>query len=89
MANFQQWRVCGWGRGGGELKWSAGLWLLSHLKEGVRGGGGEEVSLEVISRPCLPISPLLSALLPFFFFNLSFAYFWLAVRLFLDKKLDR
>ncbi len=50
---------------------------------------GGEVSLEVISRPCLPISPLLSALLPFLFFNFSFAYFWLAVRLFLDKKLDR
>jgi hypothetical protein len=50
---------------------------------------GEEVSLEVISRPCLPISPLLSALLPFLFFNFSFAYFWLTVRLFLDKKLDR
>jgi hypothetical protein len=55
------------------------------LKEGVRGGG-EEVSLEVISRPCLPISPLLSALLPFLFFNFSFAYFWLVVRLSLDKN---
>jgi hypothetical protein len=34
----------------------------------------------------LPISLLLSAPLPLFFFNVSFAYFWLAVRLFLDKN---
>jgi len=33
-----------------------------------------------------PISVLLSAPLPLFFFNVSFAYFGLAVRLFLDKK---
>jgi hypothetical protein len=33
--------------------------------EGGSERGGEEVSLEVISRPCLPISLLLSALLPF------------------------
>jgi hypothetical protein len=52
----------------------------------VRGGGRR---LALISRPCLPISPLLSALLPFLFFNIPFAYFWLAVRLSLDKKLDR
>jgi hypothetical protein len=30
---------------------------------------------------------MLSALLPFLFFNVSFAYFWLAVRLSLDKKI--
>ncbi len=49
------------------------------------GGGG----LALISRSHLLPSLLLSALLPFLFFNSSFAYFWLAVRLSLNKKLDR
>jgi hypothetical protein len=49
---------------------------------GVGRGGG----LALISGSCLPISLLLSALLPLFFFNVSFAYFWLAVRLSLDKN---
>jgi hypothetical protein len=40
----------------------------------------------LISGSCLPISLLLSAPLPLFFFNVSFAYFWLAGWLFLDKK---
>ena len=48
-------------------------------------GGG----LVLETRPHMPPSLLLSALLPFIFFNVSFAYFWLAVRLSLDKKLDR
>jgi hypothetical protein len=71
--------------GGGERKWSAGQLAVITFEEGSERGG-EEVSLEVISRPCLPISPLLSALLPFLFFNFSFAYFWLVVRLSLDKN---
>ncbi len=60
--------------------------LLSHLKGGVRRGGEGGRRLALISRPCLPISPLLSALLLFLFFNVSFAYFWLAVRLSLEEK---
>jgi hypothetical protein len=44
----------------------------------------------LISGSCSPISLLLSAPLPLFFFNVSFAYFWLAVRLFLEKnEIDR
>jgi hypothetical protein len=85
MTNFQQWGVRGWGRGGLMVHRPGGCY---HIWRREWEGGGE-VSLEVISRPCLPISPLLSALLPFFFFNFSFAYFWLAVRLSFDKKLDR
>ncbi len=76
------------GEGGGAYGAQAGCPAVITF-EGGSERGGEEVSLEVISRPCLPNSPLLSALLPFFFFNFSFAYFWLAVRLSLDKKLDR
>jgi hypothetical protein len=53
---------------------------------GDAGGGG---GLALRSRSHLPLSLLLSALLPFLFFNVSFAYFQLAVRLSLDKKLDR
>jgi hypothetical protein len=87
MAKILQWGVCGWGRGGGEWKCMAGQLAVITFEEGSERGGGGGLSL--ISRPCLPISPLLSALLPFLFFNVSFAYFWLAVRLFLDKKLDR
>ncbi len=88
----QKWLIsssgeCVGGGGGGLMVHKLAALLLSHLKQGVRGGG--EVSLEAISRLCLPISPLLSTLLQLFFFNISFAYFWLAVRLFLDKKLDR
>jgi hypothetical protein len=85
MANFQQWGVCWWGRGGGAGMERRPLAVIT-FEGGSERGGGEEVSLEVISRPCLPISPLLSALLPFLFFNFSFAYFWLVVRLSHDKN---
>ncbi len=34
------------GGGGGEAYGAQASWLLSHLKGGVRGGGGEEVSLD-------------------------------------------
>ena len=73
---------------------------LSRVEGGVRGtdcaefapgdawgGGGGGLALG--SRSHLPLSLLLSAILPFLFFNVSFAYFRLAVRLSLDKKLDR
>jgi hypothetical protein len=73
--------------GGGEAYDAQASWLLSHLKRGVRGGGGRRFVLD--KQAMFAISPLLSALLPFLFFNVSFAYFWLAVRLSLDKKLDR
>ncbi len=72
--------------GGGERKWSAGQLAVITFEGGSERRGRR---LALISRPCLPVSPLLSAVLPFLFFNFSFAYFWLAVRLSLDKKLDR
>ena len=54
-----------------------------------QGGGGVGGGLVLETRPHLPLSLLLSAILPLLFFNVSFAYFWLAVRLSLYKKLDR
>ncbi len=50
------------GEGGGGL-WCAGQLAVITFEEGSERGGGGGLSL--ISRPCLPISPLLSALLPF------------------------
>jgi hypothetical protein len=55
--------------GGGVWRGNAAQasWLLSHLKGGVRRGGRGGRRLSLISRPCLPISPLLSSLLPLLF----------------------
>ncbi len=83
----------GGGRGGGGGGVSLQLILIT-LSQAVRQievrGEGEGGGLHLISGSCLPISLLLSASLPLFFFNVSFAYFWLAVRLFLDKnEIDR
>jgi len=75
------------GEGGEAYGAQTGCPAVITFEAGSERGG--EVSLEAISRLCLPISPLLSTLLPLSFFNVSFAYFWLAVRLFLEKKLDR
>ena len=77
--------------GGGGVSLQLILITLPQAVRQMRGagrGGGRGVTLDTGS--CLPFSLLLSAPLPLFFFNVSFAYFWLAVRLFLDKnEIDR
>jgi hypothetical protein len=72
-------------KGEGGVRRADCLWLSARGAPYQTGGRG--VSLG--KRSHLPLSLLLSALLPFLSFNVSFAYFRLAVRLSLHKKKDR
>jgi hypothetical protein len=75
------------GGGGGEELILITLPQAVRQMRGAGRGGGRGVTLD--KRVMFAHLPSVSAPLPLFFFNVSFAYFWLAVKLFLDKKLDR
>ncbi len=73
-----------WRRGGG--LWCTGQQAVITFEEGSEGGGRRFVLVKQAMFAYLPsaFSPPSISILQF-----SFAYFWLAVRLSLDKKLDR